>query len=155
MAIVRLALPSRNQDLGRAGLGGIGVEAAAFLESLALAELVGAGLAIRRGIGTKWTDRSPRHHRAGPGEPRQRITRILHGALGACVEIVERLARALRGHDLVEQLAHFMDQAGIFPVKPAARRAVPTGRRLAAIAAALANRARALAAAVPSALRLA
>src|SRR6516225_7075508 len=71
--IVRLALPPGDQDFRRAGLGGIGVEALAFLETLAPAEPVGARLAIRRAPRAHRTNRTSRHHRARLGEPRDRL----------------------------------------------------------------------------------
>src|SRR5205085_9152363 len=50
-AVVRFALPARNQNLGRAFLGRVGVQALAFLVALALAELVGGLLAVGRTVG--------------------------------------------------------------------------------------------------------
>src|SRR5581483_848988 len=111
-AVVGLALPSGNQDFRRAGFGGIGAETLALLVTLALAELVGAELAVGRARGHR-TGHAPLDHRARL-EPRQRVARILHRILGARVEIVDRLAGSLHGRNhLVEQLAHLVDQAGI------------------------------------------
>src|SRR5579859_740746 len=117
-AIAGLALPPGNQHLCRAALGGIGVEALTLLVALALAERVGGRLAIRRAVGGEHADRPPRHHRTRL-QPRQRVAcslgSVFGGLLRACIEIAERLARALHGrHDPVDQLAHLMDQTGLF-----------------------------------------
>src|SRR5207245_8653835 len=102
-AVVRLALPSRDQNLGRAFFGGVGVQAVAFAIALALAELVGGLLAVGPAIRRGRAGHAPRHHGGRLRQARQ----IVHG-----------LARAFdrrqdRGQ-LVEQLAHFVDQPGIF-----------------------------------------
>ena len=49
----------RHEHFRRAFLGGIGVEALAFLETLALAEPVGARLAVRRAVGGHHAGRAP------------------------------------------------------------------------------------------------
>src|SRR6516165_3535486 len=66
-AVLGLALPSRDQHFGRTGLRGIGVETFALLVALALAELVGTRLAVRRAGGRDRTDHAPGYHRARLG----------------------------------------------------------------------------------------
>src|SRR6478672_6031980 len=57
-AVARLALAARDEHFRRAFLRGVGVEARAFLKTLALAELVGARLAVRRAVGGHQTRRA-------------------------------------------------------------------------------------------------
>src|SRR5690242_10348009 len=92
LAVARLALVARQVHFRRAFLGRIGVEALAFLVALALAQPVGAGLAVRGAVGRDKTRRAPAHHDLGSRDIRQ----ALAGVLRARVEIVDGLARALQ-----------------------------------------------------------
>src|SRR5258708_1498708 len=92
-AVVGAALVPRQERDRRAFFGGIGVEALAFLETLALAELVGAGLAFRCALGGDHAGRAPAHHR-------RRLCVIGQapaGVPGARVEFNTGLARAHQG----------------------------------------------------------
>src|SRR6202051_5248861 len=112
-AVARLAFAARQEHLRRAFLGGVGVEALAFLVALGLTELVGAGLAVRRAVGSH-------HARRAPGDHQRRLCHVrqaLAGLFGAGVEIVDGLARALHFRQdrerFLEQLSHLIDQARI------------------------------------------
>src|SRR6185369_15990546 len=98
----------------RAFFGGVGVEALSFLETLALAELVGAGLAIRRAIRGHHASRAPAHH----GRRFCEIGQALAGVPGARVEIVEGLTWGLQRRQdrfgFLEQLSDLVEQARIF-----------------------------------------
>src|SRR5580704_10441963 len=81
-AVARLTFVTRQVDLGRALLGGVGIEALALLETLGLTELVGAGLAIRRAVGRDRTSHPSGHHRGWLGQTRQAVA----GIFRACVQ---------------------------------------------------------------------
>src|SRR5215475_11242482 len=80
-AVVRLARPAGNVGFCRTALDGVGAEAAALLKTLALAEPVGAGLAVRRAIARR-TDHPARDHRGRFCETRHRIAGIPDGIFG-------------------------------------------------------------------------
>src|SRR5215475_9708992 len=80
-AVVRLARPAGNVGFCRTALDGVGAEAAALLKTLALAEPVGAGLAVRRAIARR-TDHPARDHRRGFCQTRHRIAGIPDGIFG-------------------------------------------------------------------------
>src|SRR5260221_10777819 len=63
LAVARFAFAARQERFRRALLGRVSVEAFAFLVTLALTELVGAGLAVRRAVGSHQTGRAPAHQR--------------------------------------------------------------------------------------------
>ena len=78
-AVVRLSCPAGDQNLGGAGCGRIAVEALALFVAFALAERVGAELAVRRAVGrrpdisrartpwrTAWPDATGRRKRRSP-----------------------------------------------------------------------------------------
>src|ERR1700689_3360834 len=75
-AVACLTFVTRQVDLGRAFLGGVGVETLALLVTLDLTQLVGAGLAVRRAIGRDRTSHPSGHHRGWLGKTRQAVARI-------------------------------------------------------------------------------
>src|SRR5260221_9065821 len=76
-AVARLALAAGDEHLWRTFFGRIGVEALAFLVAFALAELVGARLAVRRAVGGHHTGSAPGDHQRRPRHVRQAFASIL------------------------------------------------------------------------------
>src|ERR1700692_3225436 len=91
-AVVRFSGPAGDQQLRGAFFRGIDREALALLETLSLAEPVGADLAVRRAVGRNRTYHAPRHHRGWLGQARHRLAPILC----ARVEVVDGLRRAFQ-----------------------------------------------------------
>src|SRR4051812_39608970 len=62
LAVARLALAAGDVHFRRALFGGVGIDALAFLVALALAQLVGAGLAVRSAVGGDGAGGASLHH---------------------------------------------------------------------------------------------
>src|SRR5258708_35512241 len=88
LAVARLAFAARQVHFRRAFFGRVGVEALALLVALALTELVGAGLAVRRAVGGHHARRAPGDHQRRLRHVRQALPRLF----GAGVWVGEGLA---------------------------------------------------------------
>src|ERR1700712_256966 len=118
LAVTRLALAAGDEHFRRAFFGSVGVDTLAFLVALALAQLVGAGLAVRRTVGGDHTGRPALHHDRGLRHVGQVVAGILCSILGARVEVVDGLSGALdrrqQRFGFLEQFSDLVDQARIF-----------------------------------------
>src|SRR6266849_2080675 len=112
-AIIRLTRPAGNQHFRGAGFRGIGVEAVSLLEALALTELIGTELAVRRAVCRNRAYHAPRYHGGWLGQARQGLACLFC----ACVQIVDGLAWAFQRRKdrpgFLEEFSHVVEQAWI------------------------------------------
>src|SRR6476646_1034508 len=112
-AVIGFAGTAGYQHFRGAGFRGIGVETVSLFETLALTELVGTQLAVRRAVCRNRAYHAPRYHGGRPGEARQGLACLL----GACVQIVDGLAWAFqRGKQrpgFLEEFSHVVEQAWV------------------------------------------